>query len=281
MSFVSNTLTTVVRRTMMGGVCSFLAMTSMNALAFKTPDKLIAGSDITFYPYEYMDKGKPAGFDIEFIDGLAKTMGRTAVEVDTRWANLIPGLRGGRFDILNSAMYITPDRLKVIDMIPYLKTGESILSIKGADYQPKVAEDFCGHKIGSQAGTAWLKQMKDLSVNYCEAKGLKPISISEYPTDPQATQAMLSHAVEAQITDAAVAQGVVKKLGSRVVISSEKLLYPVLNGIGVKKGNDDVREALTAGIKKFSQTPEYKALFAKYNAQSPSAEDIKQLMPKQ
>ncbi|MDO6749615.1 transporter substrate-binding domain-containing protein, partial [Gilvimarinus sp. 1_MG-2023] len=87
-------------------------------------------------------------------------------------------LRGGRFDITNSSMYITADRMKVIDMIPYLKSGESILSIKGSDYQPEVPEDFCGHRIGSMAGTAWLKQLQTLSVEYCEANGLKPIAIS-------------------------------------------------------------------------------------------------------
>ncbi|MDO6750146.1 hypothetical protein, partial [Gilvimarinus sp. 1_MG-2023] len=70
---------------------------------------------------------------------------------------------------------------------------------------------------------------------------------------------MLSHAVEAQITDAAVARGVVEKLGGRVVISSRTLIYPVLNGFGVKKGNDIVRNALIAGIEKFSKTPEYAA----------------------
>lgn len=66
-------------------------------------------------------------------------------------------------------------------------------------------------------------------------KGLKPIALSEYTTDPQTTQALLSRAVEAQITDAAVARGVIDKLGDRVVISSETLIYPVLNGFGVKK----------------------------------------------
>lgn len=66
-------------------------------------------------------------------------------------------------------------------------------------------------------------------------KGLKPIALSEYTTDPQTTQALLSRAVEAQITDAAVARGVIDKLGDRVTISSETLIYPVLNGFGVKK----------------------------------------------
>jgi polar amino acid transport system substrate-binding protein len=31
-----------------------------------------------------MENNKPAGFDIEFLAGLAKTMGREAVNIDTR-----------------------------------------------------------------------------------------------------------------------------------------------------------------------------------------------------
>ncbi|MDP2547575.1 transporter substrate-binding domain-containing protein [Oceanobacter sp. 4_MG-2023] len=280
MTFFARTAGSTVRSVAVGIVGAALSLTSLSTLAFKEPGKIIAGSDITFFPYEYMENNKPKGFDIEFLEGLGKVMGREAINIDTRWANLIPGLRGGRFDITNSSMYITADRMKVIDMIPYLKSGESILSIKGSDYQPEMPEDFCGHRIGSMAGTAWLKQLQTLSVEYCEANGLKPIAISEYPTDPQTTQAMLSHAVEAQITDAAVARGVVEKLGGRVVISSRTLIYPVLNGFGVKKGNDIVRNALIAGIEKFSKTPEYAALLKKYNFQAPTAADIESLLPK-
>ena len=246
-------------------LCAAGALTSFSALAFQHDGKLTAGSDMTFFPYEYMENNKPAGFDIEFLAGLAKTMGREAVNIDTRFPNLIPGLQGGRFDITNSSMYITAERLKVIDMVPYLKSGEAILSLKGSDYQPKTPEEFCGHKIGSMGATSWLAQLQKLSVDYCVKKGLKPIQLSEYTTDPQTTQAMLSRAVEAQITDAAVALGLVEKLGDRVVISSETLIYPVLNGYGVKKGNTEVKTALEEGLKKFSATPEYAALLKKYN----------------
>jgi ABC-type amino acid transport substrate-binding protein len=48
---------------------------------------------MTFFPYEYMENNKPAGFDIEFLAGLAKTMGREAVNIDTRFPNLIPACR--------------------------------------------------------------------------------------------------------------------------------------------------------------------------------------------
>ncbi len=177
-------------------------------------------------------------------------------------------------------MYITAERLKVIDMIPYLKSGESIISLKGSSYQPKKPEDFCGHKIGSMGATSWLQQLHKLSDEYCVKNGLKPIAVSEYGTDPQTTQALLSKAVEAQITDAAVARGLVEKLGNRVVISSDTLIYPVLNGFGVKKGNDEVRTALVDALKQYSATPEYAALLEKYNFQAPTEADIAALMPK-
>ncbi|MBC2678509.1 MULTISPECIES: transporter substrate-binding domain-containing protein [Pseudomonas] len=270
----------IVRPVAMAVFGAVLAASSLSASAFQQPGKIVAGSDMTFFPYEYMEKNKPAGFDIEFLDGLAKVMGMTAENIDTRFPNLISGLQAGRFDITNSSMYITADRLKVIDMVPYLKSGESILAVKGSDYQPKTPEEFCGHKIGSMGATSWLQQLQKLSAEYCVKNGLQPIAISEYGTDPQATQAMLAHAVEAQITDAAVARGVVDKLGNRVVISSQTLIYPVLNGFGVKKGNDAVRNALVEGLEKYSKTPEYAALLAKYKFQAPTADDIATLMPK-
>lgn len=257
-----------------------VAMTSLGASAFEKEGKIVAGSDVTFSPYEYMVNNQPAGFDIEFLDGVAKTIGRKVETLDTRFPNLITGLQGGRFDVTNSSMYITAERVKVIDMIPYLKSGESILTLKGSAFQPKKPEEFCGHKIGSMGATSWLAQMHKLSDEYCVKNGLQPIAISEYSTDPQTTQAMLAHAVEAQITDAAVARSAVEKLGGRVVISSDELIYPVLNGWGVKKGNDEVKNALVEGLKKYSATPEYAALLKKYSFQAPTDADIATLMPK-
>ncbi|MEO9275174.1 ABC transporter substrate-binding protein [Marinomonas sp. 5E14-1] len=260
-------------------VSAALILSSASAFAFKETGKIIAGSDMTYAPYEYMDKGKPAGFDIEFLAGVAKVMGIESENLDTRWANLIPGLQGGRYDIINSSMYITAERVKVIDMIPYLKSGQSIVAPTAKDFQPKVFEDLCGHKVGTMAGTAFLKQVQSISVDYCDANGLGSIKISEYPTDPEATQAVLSGAVEVQVTDASIAKGVVKKLNGRIGVSSNTILYPVLNGFAVKKGNDEVKNTLIAGIEKFSKTSEYTALLEKYNFQAPNAEDLKNLMP--
>lgn len=42
-------------------LCAAAALTSLNALAFQQSGKITAGSDMTFFPYEYMENNKPAG----------------------------------------------------------------------------------------------------------------------------------------------------------------------------------------------------------------------------
>ena len=165
----------IARPVVLGLVSTIIGFTSLAAHAFQQAGTITAGSDLTFFPYEYMDNNKPAGFDVEFLQGLGKIMGREAQHIDTRFPNLITGLQGGRFDLVNSSMYITADRLKVIDMIPYLKSGEAIIALKGGDYQPKVPEDFCGHKVGSMGATSWLQQLQKLSEEYCVKNGKGPI----------------------------------------------------------------------------------------------------------
>ncbi|MDM6706955.1 ABC transporter substrate-binding protein, partial [Escherichia coli] len=43
-------------------LCAAGALTSFSALAFQQNGKITAGSDMTFFPYEYMENNKPAGF---------------------------------------------------------------------------------------------------------------------------------------------------------------------------------------------------------------------------
>ncbi|AIR62853.1 ABC transporter substrate-binding protein [Cedecea neteri] len=242
--------------------------------AVMTPGQLTVGSDITFPPYEYLDGKTPAGFDIEFINGVAEAMKLKPNYVDTRFTSLIPGLQAKRFELIASALFITPERQKVIDMVPYLKTGESLLTLSNASFKPTKPEELCGHKVGSMQGTYWLEKLHTLSADYCVKQGLKPITVSEFSTDPQTTQALLSHAVEVQMTDAAVASQVVDKMKGRLAVTSTELLYPVLVGLGVSKTNPELKKALNDGIAAFKASGKYSALVKKYHLAEPSEAEI-------
>jgi polar amino acid transport system substrate-binding protein len=65
-------------------------------------------------------------------------------------------------------------------------------------------EDLCGKRIGSIKGESWIPKLMALSDNYCKANGLAPIDSREFPTSPEAAEALLAKAVDVQFEDAAV-----------------------------------------------------------------------------
>ena len=113
------------------------ASTWAHAAATIKVDSLTIGSDLTYPPYAYLDAGKPAGFDADFSRLLAGKLSLQPVFVDTRFPDLILGMRARRFDTVASALYVTPERAKLIDYVPYLKTGSSLLVLANSAYAPR------------------------------------------------------------------------------------------------------------------------------------------------
>ncbi|VFS77370.1 Probable ABC transporter arginine-binding protein ArtJ precursor [Raoultella planticola] len=63
------------------------------------------------------------GFDAELAALLSQKTGLTLQLVDTKFSSLILGLSGGRQDAVISALYITEERTRQADAIPYANTG--------------------------------------------------------------------------------------------------------------------------------------------------------------
>src|SRR5690625_4326150 len=122
-----------------------LAQTSdAHAQGYSTIEEgtLLIGSDMTYPPYIYMDEGEPAGFEVEFMNSVAAHMGLEPQYVDTRFAQLIVGIRSNRFDVIASLLYITPERAEVIDFVPHTQTGSSILTAIDFPEDPKGPNDL-------------------------------------------------------------------------------------------------------------------------------------------
>ena len=75
-----------------------------------TPGTLKVGMQATYPPFEYYDGDKIEGADPELARAIAKQLGGSAAFVDTPLPQLILGLNASRFDIIMSAMYVTPER---------------------------------------------------------------------------------------------------------------------------------------------------------------------------
>jgi polar amino acid transport system substrate-binding protein len=255
-------------------VAALVAMAAP-ALAQGTIDKgiLKVGSDLTYPPYNYFaDGNKPAGFDVELVAALSKVAGMKVEILDTRFENLIIGVRSGQFDVIASTLYVKPERAKQIDYIAYMKTGVSIAVPAASNRSFARPEDLCGQKVGSIKGAAWLEKLAAMNQGVCKAN---PIDSHEFPTSPETTQALLSGGVDAQIEDSAVLQDAVTKLGGRVRITTNENFYPVIVGLGVRKGNDELAGALRKALATLQADGSYDALLKKYNVSKPSEAEFK------
>ncbi len=239
---------------------------------------LTVGADLTYPPYDYLQGADPSGFDPAFMSKLAAHLKLKPGFVDTRFANLILGVNANRFDVIASALYVTPERAKQIDFVPYLKTGGSLLALSHSGFAPKTPEDLCGKRVSSIKGASWIPKLNDVSKQVCAPAGRGAIDVREFETSPEAAQAVLSRAVDAQFEDSAVAQITVNKLGGRVAITSAAPLYPVVIGLGVKKGNDALLAQLKTALASMKQAGEYQALLRQYNVAEPTGSDIAQAL---
>lgn len=235
---------------------------------------LTIGSDLSWAPFGYYDQGAPAGFDAELMAKMSKGLGLTPKINDTRFANLIIGLTGHKFDVIASALYITPARARLIDYIPYIKTAGSLMTLQGSTFRPQSQQDLCGKRVASLKGAAWVPTLIALSAEHCVKAGQGPIAVQEYDSSPLAAQALLSGAADVQFENAAVSQMLVKQTQGRLQITSKTPLDPVVLGLAVAKGNTELVKALTEQLDHLKQTGEYQALLASYNVQEPSADDI-------
>jgi polar amino acid transport system substrate-binding protein len=239
-----------------------------------TAGTLTIGSDMTYPPYESLQDSKPVGFDPEFMAKAGAHMKLVPKFVDTRFANLILGATGGRYDVIVSALYMTPERAKTLDFIPYFMTGGSLLANSSTGFKPQSMNDLCGKKVASLKGAAWVPALHDVSTKVCEPEGKGKIDVREFDTSAEAAQALLSRAADAQYDDAGVAKMMVDKIGNRVVITSTSVLNPVVCGIAVRKGNSEVKALIEDAFNKMKANGEYQTLLKKYNLVEPSAQDI-------
>jgi polar amino acid transport system substrate-binding protein len=272
MAFMERRTAGILAATALGMAGLVVATMAASAAALLEEGKLKAGSDLIYPPYNYLENGVAKGFDADILALLAPKMKVDVEFLDTRFASLIPGLRSGKYDMIASALYVTAERAKVIDFVPYALSGASLIVRSDSAAAPKLAEDLCGSRVGSQQGAAWLPAMRALSEEKC---GDKPITIQEFGTSAEAGQALFSKGVDVQIVDAGVGKAAVDASKGRLKVSSETMLYPIVIGFGVRKGNDGLADEIKSGLADIRATGEFGKLLTNYNLAEPSEADIR------
>ena len=130
---------------------------------------LIVASDLDFEPLGFLKNGKPAGFDVDLSNEIAKRLGLTCEYLEPQvFDDIIPLIKkGGTADIGVSAFSITDDRRQEIDFTdPYLDSNLGIavkkdLGIVGNEEAVVKALNNADMTVAVQAATtgeAWARE---------------------------------------------------------------------------------------------------------------------------
>jgi polar amino acid transport system substrate-binding protein len=211
---------------------------------------LTTGSESDFPPYDFLDEsGTYAGFDAELTKELAKALGVESKVIDTQFSSLVPSVQSRKFDAIVSMLYITPERARQVDYIPYVNVTSSFLVEEGGDYQPQQPTDLCGKRVSVNKGSYNEQLLGGEIAKACNRLGEAPPTIRSFPTDTQAAQEVSSGRADVNFEDTGTAVYRVRSQANLgLELSNDEPLYPIAVGMAVAKGNDATRSVIEDGL---------------------------------
>jgi polar amino acid transport system substrate-binding protein len=220
----------------------------------KTP-QLTIGMEISYPPFEFKnEKNEPDGVEVRMAEELAKYVSLPLNLVEYTFQGLIPALQSGKIDLILSAMTATDERRKSIDFSdPYVHTA--IAMIVQAKSQIKTVEDLKkpGAKVAVKTATTGETYARSFmpadSVKSFEEEGQCVLEVGQGKADAFIYDqlSLYKHAKENPATKA--------------------ILTPIREeawGIGIRKGNDELRTKVNAFIKEFREKGGLTKLADKY-----------------
>lgn len=198
------------------------------------------------------------------MEALADYMGLEVDVLDIDFDGLIPALHGGRIDIINSAMYIRPEREEQVDFVRYLLIGEAIVVPSG---NPKgiaeLPQDLSGLDVGVTRGAVGERYMEEFN-GQLEDLGLPPMNIMTFPTNQDALLAVHSGRADAFDTSIPGAAYLNEERPGQFEPAATFDLGTEV-GIATRKGEKDMQRALSEALQIFVEEGGYHSLLEKYN----------------
>ena len=220
---------------------------------------LINGIDTDFPPFGYIDKaGKPAGFDVESVDWIAKEMGFKVKHQPTAWDGIIESLRSGKIDFIASGMSILAERQKVVDFtIPYWETKLAVAVSKDSNISYEETMDG-KHKMGVQRGTTAAMWIED---NLIKPGKVPKDMIVLYDSFSLALTDLANKRIDSAMQDDTMVLDAAKTQPIKIAGTHKSgMTY----GYAVRKEDSELLEKLNEGLRRLMASPKWQELIDKY-----------------
>lgn len=146
------------------------------------PGKLTMSINATIPPTQYIDEsGELVGLHRELGDAIAERLCLEPVYQNVSFEVQIPGLASDRWDMINTGLYYTPERSKIMQLVPYRVNSLALITPEGNPEGVTSPEDLAGHVVGVEIAGFEEKTLRELDAAQV-AKGLEPMDIRVFNT---------------------------------------------------------------------------------------------------
>lgn len=212
---------------------------------------LIIATEAGFAPYEYYSNGEITGVDIDIAREIAKYLNRNLVVKDVAFDSIINEVKSGKSDLGIAGISYSPERSLEVDFSVNYATSEQVIIVKN-DSKIKKPSDLYGRvavQLGSISDTYLTENYSDIEI-VREKKNLAAI------------QDLRDGKVNAVVMDKIPA----KKLLDRDMIILNDSLTSDSYGIVVKKGNEELLNAVNTVINRMVKNGDIDKLIIKHMA---------------
>ncbi len=208
------------------------------------PGHLVMATSPTLPPMAYADQqGTLKGLRVDIGYEIAKRLCLTGEYISTEYATMVPGLKGGRWDMINAGLFVTPERRKILYMIPYENLAISIsTAVKGGE-PIKAVDDLAGKAISTDIGGYAERKIKELNEDF-KKRGLPEMTINLFDNYATVYQALRAGQVQAAVSIDPVAKQYQDRGEFTHALSG---MYPTPGSLSF--GNKDVADAVSAALK--------------------------------
>ena len=217
-------------------------------------------------PRAYFDeKQQPIGFEVELGTEIASRMGLKVNWVQLKFPGLVPALQAQQCDAIMQELFIRAERLEIIDMVPFSRTGQQIVVRRSDNSLGAGLEDLSGKKVAVPNGTT-IHNLAVEANKKLKDWGTPEITLVVLPTTTATFQQLATSQVDAVGTTSTAGAYYVRLRPNDFKAKGDPFGL-IGTGIGIRKGNTDLTNAVKRSLDSLVADGSYKKLIEKWNMQ--------------
>jgi polar amino acid transport system substrate-binding protein len=199
---------------------------------------MVVATEDDYRPFEFVQDGKPTGFDNELLVLLRKATPFEIRQEIIPWTGLLAGVSTGKYDVAVTAALITKERSLSLDFTMPIADATHYYVKRKTDDSIKEIKDLNGKILGIQAGSGLLQRLPELETMLAKSGG-KIAKVVEYTSYPEAYQDLALGRTDFVINTVINLQALVDEKPN-VFALGQPVSGPSYPAWAVKKGNAEL-----------------------------------------